>query len=462
MSFPTSPPIRHTPRAWSFPEVCRVSTPWGLKISAVEMRGLPLVHVRWTFRGGRVAAADHAPGAGRLLANVARHGTHRYSSEGLASALDQLGAKLRVNVSQDQCTAAITGQAAHLPLLLDLVEEVAFRPTFPEVELARERASALEVHDSERVHAETVAARWLTWTLFPGHPYGAPPTTAEGLRGATQEQIRALHRRLFAPERGLLTVVGDVDAPEALSALASRYASAPTAAEALPLCPPAPLGARRRLIAVDRPGSEQVAVAVGHAALTRAHPDYTALRVVNQAFGAGASSRLFLELRERRSLTYGCYSALDAGLVGGDLISSLSTAPAKASTAVGALLDEWARLRAHGLPDAELEPARRYLVGSFPQSASGVGGISALVSLAWLADLPDDTWPGYPSRVAAIDEAQAAGAITRWIHPEEASVVAVGPIDVVRAALEPHGEVELGTADAPEYEGATAGSYPLA
>ena len=462
MSFPTSPPIRHTPRPWDFPEVCRADLPWGLRLSTVAMRELPLVHVRWTFRGGRAAAADLPPGTQRLLANVARHGTARYSSDGLASALDQIGAKLRVSVSQDQSTVSITGQAHHLSALMDFADEVAFRPTFPEVDLARERAAALEVHDSERVHAETVAARWLTWRLFPGHPYGAPPTTGEGLRSANRDQIRGLHRRLFSPDRALLTVVGDVDAGSALRLLSDRYASPPMDSAPLPTCPAAPLGARRRVIAVDRPGSEQVAVVVGHASLNRAHPDYTALRLVNQAFGAGASSRLFLELRERRSLTYGCYSALDAGLLGGDLISSLSTAPAKAATAVSALLEEWTRLREGGLPDAEIEPSRRYLVGSFPQSASGVGGISSLVSLAWLANLPEDTWTGYPARISAIDEAQAARVIERWVHPEQASVVAVGPIDVVQAALAPFGDVELGTADAPEYETATAGSYPMA
>lgn len=460
MSFPSTPPIRHTPRPWAFPAVHRAATPWGLALAAVAMRGLPLVQVRWTFRGGRAASADLPIGAQRLLANVSRHGTERYGSEALASALDQIGARLRVNVSLDQSSVTITGQAPHLPLLLDLADEVAFRPTFPEVDLARERAAALEVHDNERVHAETVGARWLAWSLYPSHPYGAPPTTTLGLQSATRDQLVALHRRLFAPERAQLAIVGDIDEATVLSALSSRYSSAPAPSAPLPVCPPAPLEAPRRLIAVDRPGSEQVAVSVGHAVLRRSHPDYLGLRVVNQAFGAGASSRLFLELRERRSLTYGCYSALDAGLLGGDLISSLSTAPAKAATAVSALIEEWERLAAKGIPDAELDPARRYLIGSFPQSCSGVGGISGLVSLAWLAGL-DDPWSTYPARVAGVDEALAAGVISRWIRPERASVVAVGPIDVVEAALAPFGEVERGRADEPEYEQAIAGSYPM-
>lgn len=457
MSFPTTPPIRHTPRPWSFPTVHHAETSWGLHLAAVAMPSLPLVQIRWTFRGGRSAAADYPLGATRLLANVARHGTRSYDSETLATTLDQLGARSRVNVSLDQASVSLTGQAPQLDQLLDLADELAFSPTFPEVDLERERASALEVHDNEHVHAETVAARWLAWLIYPDHAYGAPPTTAQGLRGTTRDQLVALHRRLFAPHRAQLAVVGDVAPEQVLRRLEARYATAPLEPSPLPSCGPAPIRAPRRLVCVDRPGSEQVSVAVGLSVLPRSHPDFLALRVTNQAFGGGASSRLFQDLRERRSLTYGCYSALDAGLLGGDLVSSMSTAPAKATRAIAALVGQWDQLAAHGISDEELEPARRYLIGSYPQSCSGVGGISGLVSLGWLAQLPEDTWSTYTSCLAAVSETDVAGVVERWIRPAPTSVVAVGPREVVEEALAPLGAFQSGRADEPEYEQAPAG-----
>lgn len=452
MSFPTSPPIRHTPRPWSFPAVHESQLPWGLRLAAVRVSSLPLVVVRWTFRGGRASVSEPATGAARLLSSVLRHGTAAHDSVGLAEALDQLGAKSRVNVSLDQANLSLTGQAAHLDHLLDLADELAFRPTLPEAELERERKSALEMHEHERMHAETVAARWLAWLLYERHPYGWPPTTVAGLTRASREQLFALHRSLFAPARGLLTIVGDIDPELVLARLSARYATPPMEGAPAAVVAPAPRSGRRRVVAVDRPGSEQVVVAAGHTVLPRAHPDYLPLRVANQVFGAGASSRLFLELREKRSLTYGAYSAIDAGLLGGDLIASLSTAPPKAVEALGVLLELWERFVSDPIPEDELEPARRYLVGSFPQNAAGVGGIAGLVSLGWLAGLPEDIWARYPESLAAVSAQDAMGAVARWVRPAEISAVIVGPREAAEAAACQLGEYTCGTAAEAEYE----------
>ncbi len=452
MSYPTTPPIRHTPRPWAFPVVQRRVLSWGLTLAAVRLPALPLVQVRWTFRGGRSALPTPATGAARLMANVLRHGTRRRGSAELAEALDHLGARLKAGVSLDQANLTLTGQSAQLAELLDLADELAFEPSFPQAELDRERVSALELHEHERVHAETVAARWLAFLLYEAHPYGWPPTTKAGLTHAAREELEALHGLLFAPERGLLTVVGDVDPERVLEQLAARYATPPMASALLGPVNRAPRSGGRRVVAVDRPGSEQVAVAMGHTVLERTHPDYLALRVANQVFGAGASSRLFMDLRERRSLTYGAFSALDAGALGGDLVASLSTAPAKAAQAVGALRDQWEALVASPLTEDELDPARRFLVGSFPQSASGVAGIGGLVASQWLLGLPDDTWTTYLEALAAIDAGRASDAVARWVRPAEACAVIVGPLELAREAARALGEPEIGEAASPAWE----------
>jgi predicted Zn-dependent peptidase len=139
-------------------------------------------------------------------------------------------------------------------------------------------------------------------------------------------------------------------------------------------------------------------------------------------------------------------------VLGGDLITSLSTAPERATEAVRALSEQWERLRAEPIPDAELEPARRYLAGSFPQSASGVAGIGGLVSLAWIAGLPDDTWASYPGEVAAVDRQSAWAAVERWVRPQETLAVVVGPKEAALEAAAALGEPELGLAAEPAWE----------
>ena len=52
--------------------------------------------------------------------------------------------------------------------------------------------------------------------------------------------------------------------------------------------------------------------------LDRKSPDYFPTIVMNQVLGAGASSRVFMNLREEKGYTYGAYTRLDAKRLGGD------------------------------------------------------------------------------------------------------------------------------------------------
>lgn len=452
MSYPTAPPISQTPRPWAFPPVVRATLPWGAEIAVVRSGALPLAQVRWSFRGGRSQEPSDRPGVARLLCAVARHGTARYSSASYADALDQLGARARMSTSLDLSQSSLVGQARHVDRLLDLLDEVTFRPTFPSEDLERERASALEVHEHDRLQPEHVGATWMSWLLHPDHPYGRPGATAAGLRAATREDLVALHATLFDPARAQLLVVGDVDPDRLLPALLDRLSSPPRPPGLPCPAPGTPAPGPRTHWAVRRPDAEQVAITAGLPSLSRGHPDFHALKIATQIFGGGSLGRLFGELRERQGLTYGASCALDAGLWGGDLIASLSTAPEKAPRAVAGLLAEFDRLHSAPITADELANAQGYLIGTFPQKASGVAGLGGLVARAWLLGLPEDTWATYPVRVAALSLDAVRDAAARWIRPDAIRLVAVGGASDVAAALQGHDPVQTGDAERPPYE----------
>jgi predicted Zn-dependent peptidase len=178
---------------------------------------------------------------------------------------------------------------------------------------------------------------------------------------------------------------------------------------------------------IERPGAEQSAVALGMASIPRAHPDYLGLRIANQVFGGGASSRLFMKLREEQSLTYGAYSTLDCGLFAGDISAELACAPEKTGAALTALRVELDRM-ANGEIDADdLSHAKRFLVGAFPQRASGVAGVASLVTARWIHSLGDDVWTRYQHGIEAVGPAEAGACSMRWFRPEASVWVIVGP-----------------------------------
>lgn len=421
--------------------------PSGLRIVVARLPWLPVVHIRWAFRGGRRLEAPNRTGSAGMLGTVARHGTQRHDSASLASALDHLGASLRISVGLDSASGGISGLSEHTDTLLDLLDEAVLRPVFPEAHLARERANALQVHHHQRVQPSAIAGGWLSRSLYGAHPYGHPAVVADELAALTRADLVSLHQRIIAPQRGLVLVVGDVDAEATADALCARYADLPAGAE-LPKPPPATRS--RRLIAVERPGAEQVVMVMGLPLFAWGAPDHLAMEIANQAIGGGAGSRLFNELRERDGLTYSAWSALDLGILGGDFSAGLSCSAEKANAAVSALVEGLSRPPTA----AELSGARRYIIGAFPQRASGVGGVAALLYTAWLYGRPVSSWADYLPDIADISDDVLIDTAARWIQPSQASVVAVGPRDSAQRALELLGTPEVRSPDDRGFESA--------
>ena len=415
--------------------------PSGLRIVVARLPWLPVVHIRWTFRGGRLMEPMGKTGAAGLMSVVARHGTERYDSAGLANALDHLGASLRISVGLDSTSGGISGLAEHTDALLDLIDEAVLRPRFPSAHLDRERASSLQVHRHQRAQPSVIAGGWMARSLYGSHPYGRPSVVAEELADIQQADLVAVHQRILAPQRGVVLVVGDVDAEATADRLAHRYRDLPPG-ESLPDMPAAP-ERTRRLIAVDRPGAEQVVILLGLPLFAWGAPDHRPMEVVNQALGGGAGSRLFNELRERDGLTYSAWSGLDLGILGGDLTAGLSCSPDKATQAVTALVDA---LRRPPTPE-ELSAARRYIIGSCPQRASGVGGVAALLYTAWLYQQPFSAWGDYLPTIAGLSDEDLIATADHRLQIDRASVVAVGPEGTAAAALAELGEVEQRSRD---------------
>lgn len=421
--------------------------PSGLRIVVARLPWLPVVHIRMAFRGGRRLEAAGRTGSAGLLGSVARHGTERYDSAGLASALDHLGASLRFSVGLDSASGGISGLSEHTDTLLDLIDEAVLRPVFPEAHFVRERANALQVHHHQRAQPSSIAGGWLSRSLYGAHPYGHPAVVSDELASLTRADLVSLHQRIIAPSRGLVLVVGDVDAEATADALSARYADLPVGID-VPKPPPATRA--RRLIAVERPGAEQVVILMGMPLFAWGAPDHLAMEIANQAIGGGAGSRLFNELRERDGLTYSAWSTLDLGILGGDLSAGLSCSAEKANAAVSALVEGLARPPT----PAELSGARRYIIGAFPQRASGVGGVAALMYTAWLHGRPVSSWADYLPAIAGISDDVLIDTAARWILPQQASVVAVGPRDSAQRALEQLGTPELRSPDDRGFESA--------
>ena len=426
MPFPSQPPLTGDPRPWSFPRTVIRDLPNGLRVAAVQTGSLPIAQVRWVFGSGRIHETRNRLGSGLLLQRAMRHGTEQLEMGAFAETLDRLGARMGGGVTIDSSIVSISGVSQHLWRFVDLATDVALKPALPDIAVAAERYKAMQIHHHEWDQVETIAAMWLARSLYGDHPYGLPRTTTAGLKQTSVADLAALHRSIVDPHRGLVLVVGKVDPDAIVQRLSDRYGDLPSNTTPVPIIPAAPQSHRGTMVMIAHETAETTTVGFGLPAIARNHPDYTALRVVNQVFGGSASARLFESLRNQQGLCYGAYSTLDCGKYAGDITATVSLAPDRASDGFSALHDQLRSAATGQFEAAEIDHAKRFLVGSFPQRASGLAGLAMLATAAWLHELPDDVWSSEQARVNGIDIQQASACARQWLVPDQATWVAVG------------------------------------
>jgi predicted Zn-dependent peptidase len=186
--------------------------------------------------------------------------------------------------------------------------------------------------------------------------------------------------------------------------------------------------------------AEQTNLCVGWRAVHTDHPDKFVVDMLNAVLGEGMSSRLFLELREKRGLAYDVHS-YDANYVdAGHLVVYAGFAPQNGAEVLSAILREIARLRDEPIPDRELERVRDFAKGRLELRLEDTRGVSA-----WLAG--QELFLG---RVRTVEEVTAIidgigpadiqRVAREYLRPELAYVAAIGPRAALAAIAPPAGE----------------------
>jgi zinc protease len=443
------------PRSYSFPPFERTVMPSGLQVLTVHVPGRPLISANVVIRRGASEEPAEMAGATLLAARAMTEGTARYPGVAVVEAAERLGTTVNVEAGWDSFTAGIEVTAARLRAALELLDEVLRRPSFPAGEVARLRDERL--NDLMQLRAEP--RRRADWafaeTIYsPESPYarllGGVETTVTGLG---REQLTAVHAALLDPRRAALVVGGDLtglDVPrlaeEALGDFASGLAGRAGEGSAEPEVPPAVSAVDRRIVRLlDRPGSVQSEIRIGHVGLPRLIPDFHALQVMGAILGGLFNSRLQLNLRESKGYTYGVGAGFDLRRGAGPFSVRTGVQTSVTVPAIAEALKELDRMRGEPVTQAELVAARDYLVGVFPLRfevpSAVVGALGGLFSYG----LPDDELARYRGRVEVVDAAAVRKAAQDHLHTDRLAIVVVGDAAQVAAGLEAagFGEFEL-------------------
>lgn len=431
---PSSGPIRH----FEFPDVERRTLVNGLDLRVARLPRLPVVSVNLFMRAGEGTLPADRAGLAVLTGDALEGGTMRRNGSELADALERIGARLEVGSGWEGTSVTLSCLADHLPEALPLLTETVLEPGFPEDEVERTRSQHLaairqRAMDPSGLANDHAASRWYA----PEVPYARPVDgTVESVTAVGRDDLLAYAGACYRPGQGGLIVAGDVDADE-VERLALEHLGAWTGSPAADVDFAAePFTRERRIWIVDRPGSVQSEIRVGHVGAARSTEDYFALSIANLVLGGTFTSRLNLNLRERNGFTYGVRSRFTFRNRPGPFYVSTAVGNEVTAAAVGEILKELEALVDEGPAQEEVEAARDFAAGTFGLQLETAGQVATRVTQLVVYGLPDRYYHEYRDNMRAVESDAAAAAARRHIRPSEAQVVLVADAEAVGASLE--------------------------
>jgi len=421
-----SPPGPLAVRKVSFPPYQLKTLSNGLQVLVVLHHEQPSVSFRLLVRAGAMQEPADRPGVASFVASLLNQGTATRSAEQIADVIDAAGGIIGAGAGNELTFINGAVLKDQMDAALALVSDLAQHPAFTAEEIDRQRRqmlSALQVgYDDPDYIANLVFDR----LVFGFHPYGRPNEgTPDSIGRITRDDLVTFHRTWFVPNNALLAIVGDLSAEEALAAAEKAFGSwARREVPAIKVIDPPP--PTRRVVVIDRPGSTQTEIRVGHIAIPRTHPDFIPFDLAIRILGGEGANRLFGVLRSDRGLTYGASAALHTFKQSGDVVAETDTRSSATGESLRLMVAEFSRLQQEAVHPAELNGAQDFMAGNFPLSIETPSAIAeqVLARLFYGQDLSEIQT--YLDRVSQVTPTDIQRVARQLLKPDQLSIVLVG------------------------------------
>lgn len=439
------PPAGPSPE-WVFPTIVDQSLPNGLAIKLVQRSTLPLIDIAVLVKSGQ-ASDGEKPGVAVLSGEMLKvGGTGPWTSRELLERIEALGSSLEVTTTRDTTRLSLAVTTNQFDEAMKLLSSVVLTPQFNQNEFNK-----LKRREMDRVESQARSdAGWATNMVLyrelfgsnGAHPYAHFDATATQVEKVTLAEARKWYTQHVVPPNSALVVSGDVS-PEVLQKATQQYFGKWRGVAPKPLVFPAveaPNGLRIYL--VDRPKSPQAELVLASLGPERKSDHYAPLKVANQILGGGVAGRLFLDVREQRSLAYSTYSSVDEVAVGAEpLLLRAGTQTAKAGLTLQALLEHAAKISAEPVSDGELQMARRFITDVFLLRTETVSALNFMAGSLWVHGLPNDYFDKYRALVRSTEAQELQTVTSQYYSPTRSIAVVTGDALRLASPLSHFGEV---------------------
>ncbi|MCX7908502.1 MAG: insulinase family protein [Ignavibacteria bacterium] len=421
-----------------FPSYKETNLSNGMKVFIVEDHEQPTFGFRILIPGGS-AYDGNKPGLAELVAEMLTKGAGKMSAFEIASKLDGVGAELTITANPDHFVISGSCIVKHIPVLLDVLNQILSNPTFPKDEFEKLKQRVISAIKSEKSRALSVATSLSKKVLYgEKHPYGMKKTE-ESIAQITIDDVKNFFNKFFKPDHSTLVITGDVNEKEIIPYFEKSLANwkkGKLPFLSLPPTKPEPLG----VYFVERSASVQSSIILATPTVEITHPDYEALDVAASIMGSGFAGRLFRTLRETYSYTYTPFGYQTSSKFANRFACGAEVRNQVTDSAINVIKEQLYLLANEPPSEEELNRIKKVKIGNYLMSFENSDFIASLIQNAYFYGKPMSYLKEYPKIINMITPYDVQKVARKYMHPDKAYIVVVGHPEV-RGKLEKFGKI---------------------
>jgi len=336
----------------------------GLRLITIPMKGVESMTVMIGVGAGSRYEIKETNGLSHFLEHMIFKGTKkRPTTFDISVTLDSIGAKFNAATSKEFTFYYVKANAVHQPLAFEILTDIVLNSKLDAEEIEREKGVIIEeINMYEDIPIEKVVEVFESLLYSPSSLGWYTAGKKENIKAIKREDFVAYQKRLYRPANMVVVKTGKVDEKECLKLVQKHFGHLNGQTEED--FHPAVFQQREPRVRLRQKRTSQSHFCLGVRAYAQNHPDRYVLEVLATILGGSMSSRMFIQVRERRGLAYYVKTVDENYRDNGYLMTRAGVDVNKIDEAAKVILDEYQKTITEKVEAKELQKAKEFLKGN--------------------------------------------------------------------------------------------------
>jgi len=334
----------------------------GLRVITSAMPHTRSVSICFFIGVGSRYESEAEAGTSHFIEHLLFKGTQRRpTAKEISEAIEGVGGILNGGTDKELTTYWCKVTQPHFQLALEVLTDILFHSRFDPQHIERERRVIIEEINMSRDSPSQQVNMLIDELLWPGHPLGRDVAgSKESVAAITRDTMLNYLQGQYLPDNTVVAIAGNIRHQEVVTAVSQAIGNWANQRQhfGYPVYKEQPTQPLR----IETRDIEQAHLCLALPGLSLLHPKRFTLDLLNVILGAGMSSRLFTEIRDKLGLAYSIHSYVEHFLDSGSVIVYAGVEPKNLETVIKAILEQLYQLK-ETVPESELSKAKELSKG---------------------------------------------------------------------------------------------------